>query len=109
MDPDTHRFFLDYRLKLLDGQTISAVVYDNELFAEEDIRKLFPDVTTSQGSVETKLQQIIYNQNLLLKDSVNQNEKLALIIDDDDDDANSTYIISDTILMILNPHPCTFK
>ena len=77
MDPDTHRFFLDYRLKLLDGQTISAVVYDNELFAEEDIRKLFPDVTTSQGSVETKLQQIIYNQNLLLKDSVNQNEKLS--------------------------------
>lgn len=62
MDSDTHRFFLDYRLKLLDGQAISAVVYDNELFAEEDIRKLFPDVTTSQGNVE---------------DSVNQNEKIS--------------------------------
>lgn len=80
MDPDIPRFFVDYRLKLLDEQTVSAVVYDNELFAEEDIRTLFPDVTLSTsrgGSLEAQLRQIIYNQDILLKDAASRNEELS--------------------------------
>lgn len=80
MDPDTPRFFVDYRLKLLGGQAVSAVVYDNELFAEEDIRTLFPDVTLSTspgGSLKDQLRQIIYNQDILLKDAASRNEELS--------------------------------
>ena len=80
MDPDVSRFFVDYRLKLLGEQVVSAVVYDNELFAEEDIRTLFPDVTLSTsrgGSLEAQLRQIIYNQDILLKDAASRNEELS--------------------------------
>jgi len=80
VDPDIPRFFVDYRLKLLGEQTVSAVVYDNELFAEEDIRTLFPDVTLSTsrgGSLEAQLRQIIYNQDILLKDASSRNEELS--------------------------------
>ena len=80
VDPDIPRFFVDYRLKLLGEQAVSAVVYDNELFAEEDIRTLFPDVTLSTsrgGSLEAQLRQIIYNQDILLKDAASRNEELS--------------------------------
>jgi len=109
MDPDP-RFFVDYRLKLLDEQTVSAVVYDNELFAEEDIRTLFPDVTLSTsrgGSLEAQLRQIIYNQDILLKDAASRNEELSREIALVKDQLHERSIINTSTQQQQQPQPLT--
>jgi len=110
MDPDIPRFFVDYRLKLLGEQAVSAVVYDNELFAEEDIRTLFPEVTLSTsrgGSLEAQLRQIINNQDILLKDAASRNEELSRELALVKDQLHERSIINTSTQQQQQPQPLT--